>query len=90
MLALVKLMLRITSTTFDTELTALISAALLDLGLAGIDEVDTDDALIAKAVSTYCKMNFGTPDNYDALKRSYDEQKAQLGMATGYTTWEDE
>jgi hypothetical protein len=32
-------------------------------------------------------MNFGEPDQYDRLKKSYDEQKAQLGMATGYTTW---
>mgnify|MGYP000672228719 CR=1 FL=1 len=28
-----------------------------------------------------------TPDHYDKLKYSYDEQKAQLQVATGYTNW---
>jgi len=28
------------------------------------------------------------PEDYDKLKRSYDEQKAQLSNATNYTVWE--
>jgi hypothetical protein len=38
-------------------------------------------------------MNFGELDKmefYDRLKASYDEQKAQLSMATGYTVWTDQ
>lgn len=46
------------------------------------------DAIVTKAVITYCKMSFGLPEDYDRLKRSYDEQKAQLSNATGYTDWE--
>ena len=30
---------------------------------------------------------FGEPDEYDRLKKSYDEQKAQLSTCTGYTDW---
>jgi hypothetical protein len=45
------------------------------------------DAIVSRAITTYCKLNFGEPDEYDRLKASYDEQKAQLSMATGYTTW---
>lgn len=48
------------------------------------------DALITKAIITYCKMSFGLPEDYDRLKRSYDEQKAQLSNATGYTYWGEE
>ena len=48
------------------------------------------DALISKAIITYCKMSFGLPEDYDRLKRSYDEQKAQLSNATGYTYWGEE
>ena len=48
------------------------------------------DALVLRAVVTYCRLNFGQPDDYDRLKASYDEQKAQMGMATGYTTWTDQ
>lgn len=86
-LAAVKLSLRITTDAFDAEITDLISAALLDLGIAGVAEDDTANALIRRAVTTYCRMHFGQPDDYDRLKSSYDEQKAQLSMATGYTDW---
>jgi len=48
------------------------------------------DALISKAIITYCKMSFGLPEDYDRLKRSYDEQKAQLSNTTGYTYWGEE
>lgn len=87
MLEKVKLALRITTDIFDSELSDLIGAALLDMGIAGVTNGDTQDALIIRAVITYCKMHFGQPDDYERLKASYDEQKAQLSMATGYTTW---
>lgn len=87
MLERVKLALRITSTTFDAELTGLITSAKLDLGVAGVTLPTELDELCTTAIVTYCKMNFGNPENYDRLKSSYDEQKAQLGMATGYTAW---
>lgn len=89
MLNKVKLALRITTNAFDSELNDLIDAAKLDLGIAGVVLPDELDAICQKAIITYCKVNFGEPDDYDRLKASYDEQKAQLSMATGYTTWID-
>ena len=86
-LSAVKLALRVTKDAFDSEIQSLISAALADMGLAGIDNTDVRDPLILRAVCTYCRLNFGEPSDYDRLKKSYDEQKAQLGMATGYTLW---
>lgn len=86
-LAAVKTALRVTTTAFDNEIGGLIDAALLDMGIAGVTNDDETDALILRAVVTYCRLNFGQPDDYDRLKASYDEQKAQLSMATGYTTW---
>lgn len=83
----VKTACRVTTDVFNSELSDLIDAALLDMGIAGVTNNDTQDALIIRAVITYCKMHFGQPDDYDRLKASYDEQKAQLSMATGYTTW---
>lgn len=87
MLERVKLALRVTTDAFDAEITDLIAAALKDLGIAGVTNEDTDDALIRQAVITYCRTHFGEPDEYDRLKASYDEQKAQLQTATGYTDW---
>ena len=85
----VKMALRITTNAFDTELTDLIEAAKLDMGIAGVILPSSLDELCTRAVITYCKMHFGLPEDADRLKRSYDEQKAQLVTATGYTDWGD-
>lgn len=87
MLEKVKLALRITTDAFDSEIQDLIDAALADLGIAGVTTITETDPLIIRAVTTFCRMNFGQPDDYDKLKYSYDEQKAQLQVATGYTNW---
>ena len=83
----VKMALRIKTTKFDTELSNKIEAAKLDLGVAGVVVPSEIDAIVEEAIITYCKMNFGLPEDADRLKRSYDEQKAQLSNATGYTDW---
>lgn len=83
MLEKVKIALRISTTAYDEELTDLIEAAKLDLGLSGVETADVD-SLIGKAIITYCKMSFGLPEDYDKLKKAYDEQKAQLKIAGRY------
>lgn len=83
----VKVALRVSTNAFDSEITDLINAAVSDMGLAGVANTDTTDPLVKRAVITYCRLHFGQPDDYDRLKESYDEQKAQMGMATGYTAW---
>ena len=87
LLAPVKLALRITTDAFDSEISDLIEAAKLDMGVAGVQLPSELNTLVGQAVITYCKMNFGDPDNYGRWKQSYDEQKAQLVTCTGYTDW---
>lgn len=90
MIKKVNLALRRSTNAFDEDTTDLINAALADLGIAGItkhDISDVSDPLIRNAVITYVMMKQPQPDDYDRLKRSYDEQKAQLQTATGYTNW---
>lgn len=89
MLDQVKMALRIKTTAYDSELTYLIAAAKLDLGIAGVVLPGELDELVTRAIITYCKLSFGIPEDYDRLKVSYDEQKAQLSTATGYTDWGD-
>lgn len=89
MLDKVKMALRIKTDALDDELVDLIAAAQADLGIAGVVLPAQMDAICTRAIITYCKMSFGLPEDYDRLKRSYDEQKAQLSNATGYTDWGD-
>jgi hypothetical protein len=89
MLEKVKLALRITTNAFDDELNDLISAAQIDLGIAGVVIPDEIDAIVSRAVITYCKLHFGEPDEYDRIKASYDEQKAQLSMCADYTNFSE-
>ena len=89
MLAKVKLALGLTTNAYDTDIQDLIDAAKLDMGIAGVELPSTLDAICERAIITYCKLHFlGLSDNeWDRLKASYDEQKAQLVTATGYTDW---
>ena len=85
MLTAVKLAMRLSTTAYDNEILRLINAAIGDLGVVDITATaTTEDALLQQAIITYCRMNFGTPEDYDRLKASYDEQKAQLMTAKGY------
>lgn len=79
---------RITTNAFDDEVARLLESAMLDLGVAGVEVPEPMDALVSQAAITYFMANFGEPENYDRLKASYDEQKAQLSMHTGHTAWE--
>lgn len=86
----VKRAIRVKSTNQDLEddLLDLIEAAKLDLKIVGVDVPKNEDALVRRAIITYCKMHTGNPPNYDQLKAAYDEMKGQLMTATGYTGWD--
>lgn len=83
----VKMACRVSTNKLDAEYTRLIAAALLDLGVAGV-ETETMDELVTEAICTYCKMRSGIPEDYAELKAAYDEMKSQMSNATNYTDWE--
>ena len=87
LIAKAKLARRISTNAYDTPISDLLDAALLDLGLAGVVVPSTLDVLVETAAITYVGMRFGQPDDYAELRQAYNEQKAQLSMATGYTDW---
>lgn len=91
----VKVACRVTTDTFDDELSDLILAGFADIGITDVRKSILNEgccpALVKRAVLTYCKMNFGQVEDgvYDRLKASYDEQKSQLLMSSDYTDWGD-
>ena len=91
----VKTALGVFDDEFDPMITDLISSAKADMGITDIntETLTESNPLYKRAIITYCRLNFsvfGVPDGYDRLKASYDEQKAQMLMATGYTNWGSE
>lgn len=87
MLDKVKLAMAITTGAYDSEISDLIDAALLDLGIAGVDSSLIHDKLIQRAVITYCRMMFHSPADFENLRWAYEQLKGQMAIATGYTDW---
>lgn len=85
----VKMALRVTTNAYDDELNDLIESAKLDLGIAGVVIPEAESNIVNTAVKTYCKMNFGTPNPamWEILKKSYDEQKAQLSNSSDFSDY---
>ena len=83
----VKIALRISAatTSFNTEINDLISAAQQDLLVAGIKVTDTSDPLIKRAIVTYCKAHFGY-DNPEAerFEKAYNAIKLHLMLSSEY------
>lgn len=81
----VKMVLR---TDMDDEVFDLIEAAKADLQLSGVSSrkiVDTDP-LIKRAITVYCKANYGYQDPYvaESFLKSYNMLKSHLTLSTDY------
>lgn len=96
MLDKVKLALALSVDTFNTELEELIQAAVADLMIAEVNNTEVvttepSNPLVSRAIISYCVYHFelehGSGDKAERYKAAYDEQKAQLSMASGYTVW---
>lgn len=83
-----KIYLRVTGTDLDAEITDLLAAAVLDMQDKGVklSLFATPDALIDRAIITFCKANFGYEDVLasEKLQASYESQVNRLCMSTAY------
>ena len=103
MLSECKLALRVTAAAYEPELCSLMDAAARDLEIAGVvlpgtvafaatdsgmqDNSTMTDALVQRAIFTYVRMHFGSPEDFERLKDAYNTQKVQLMHAGTYTDY---
>ena len=75
----------------DLEVAGVVLPGTVTFTIGAKDQVtDTStltDALCQRAVITYAAARFGNPPNYQQIKDSYDEQKAQLAHNKNYTQY---
>lgn len=94
MLEIVKLALRIKTTTFDSEIQRLIDEAIEEMtGLGVVIATDEETGTptsdqVQGAIVAYCKWQFGSNDEADRWREIFDRKLAQLKTMTGFTTWE--
>lgn len=104
MLSECKLALRVTAAAYEPELCSLMDAAAKDLEIAGVvlpgtvsfaqteqgmqDNSTLTDALCMRAIFTYVRAHFGSPDDYERLVEAYSTQKTQLMHANSYTDYD--
>ena len=105
MLKEAKLAMRISADAYDGEIAGLLDAGARDLQIAGVvlpgtvdfamtetgvqDNSTLTDALCMRAIITYVRMHFGSPEDFDRLKDAYNTQKVQLMHAGAYTDYEE-
>ena len=94
MLQDVKDVLRVSGDDLDAEILDLIDAAKADLILSGVhkDKVVDTDPLIKRAITVYCKANFGyeDPKLSERFQESYISLKHHLTLSSEYTVGDTE
>lgn len=84
----VRAALRITTTSFDTtEITPIINACKIDLGLAGVNIITDDDSMVIRAVVLYAKANFGYSDDSEKYQAAYARHKDAMALAPEYRAY---
>lgn len=80
--------LRISSTSpkITEEIEDCIAACKSDLFNDGIKVIDEKDALIIRAITLYCKSEFGYNGKAEKFRQSYDTLKMRLSMSVEYNT----
>ena len=91
MLTLVKLALRRTDTTFDTEIQQIIDDCISELTMLGIyhGELESDKQII-ETVILYAKWHFGQNEDAERYREFYYDKIQKLQIAKGYGAYGQE
>lgn len=80
--------LRISSTNakITEEIEDCIAACKADMKNDGVKAIDEADKLIIRAITLYCKSEFGYNNNSEKYRNSYDVLKMRLSLSGEYNT----
>ena len=91
MLEKIKKSLRITTDELNEEIEDLIEAAKIDLNISGVDKIEETDKLIIRAVTLYCKAQFGYDNpEADRFEQTYESLKTHLSMSSDYKAGDED
>ena len=65
------------------------SETVTSAGSSWNDLSSLEDRIVQRAIFTYVRMNFGSPDDYDRVRDSYEAQKGTLMHASDYTGYDE-
>lgn len=69
----------------DEEIQDLIDAAIADLKLSGVKNINETDPLIIRAVTVYCKAEYSTDDKEaERYRIAYDMLKSHMALSNDY------
>ena len=68
------------------EINDCIEACKRDLQQVGVNNLDESDALIKRAITIYCKAEFGFSEKAQQFRQSYDSLKVALSLMEEYQT----
>lgn len=68
------------------EINDCIEACKRDLQQVGVRNLDESDALIVRAITIYCKAEFGYSEKAQQFRQSYDSLKLALSLMEEYQT----
>lgn len=80
--------LRISSSSakITEEIEDCIGACKADLQNDGVKVINETDKLIIRAITMYCKAEFGFNNNAEKFRQSYDTLKMRLALSVEYNT----
>ena len=80
--------LRISSTSekITEEINDCIAACKADMKNDGVKVINETDGLIIRAITLYCKAEFGFNNAAEQFRKSYDALKMRLSLSAEYNT----
>ncbi len=75
---------RVKSATARTELTALVGSAVRDLDIAGVYVTDLEEPLCERAITLYCKANYGYDSDSEKFRAAYAALKDAMALSGDY------